>query len=49
MALVEGKWKRSVVILEINLKIITELEKDRLQRLVAEQLKVAKSATISDK
>ena len=33
--------------LETKLKIIAELEKDRSQRLVAEQFKVAKS-TISD-
>ena len=49
MVSVEGKWKRSVVTLETKLKIIVELEKDRSQRLVAEQFKVAKSATISNK
>ena len=41
------KQKRSVVTLEVKLKIIKELEEDKLQRLVAEQFKVAKS-TISD-
>ena len=46
MASVEGK-RKSVVTLETKLKIIAELEKDKSQRLVSEQFKVAKS-TISD-
>ena len=43
----KGKRMRSVVTLEVKLKIIKELEEEKSQKLVAEQFKVAK-LTISD-
>ena len=47
MATLKGKQKRSILTLEMKLRIIEELEEEKSQRLIVEQFKDAKSM-ISD-
>ena len=47
MASVEGKWKWKVAMLEMKLKVIEQLEKNKSQKALAEQFDLTKSM-ISD-